>query len=429
MIKANIYWLAGLIIATIIVGGHINRSEQKESPDLTAASVLFSLFSDKTWGAKLGNLCSDEKKCISFCLNNRGQCENYCKVNSKNALCPKIFSPPSMKTSHNVSKNIKTTVKKCVSNPSPVFTAGFTESSRIIEISPIGHAFIDNPGSSARSYVTVNRSDGPKKLAPVYAPIDSTIHSIAYAKRNYGLLGTRPEYRLDFEISCEVSYVFDHLTLLSDEIKKYAPELAADSTKTNTYVAIPVQAGQLVAYTEGTLTAGGFDFMVWNKTNKENYINSSRWVYDHSKYGVCPYDYFVPELKDKYYSLLQKTRKDKPASCRTVSRDVPGTLSGGWFQGNSTDREGSRLSISTASTDMTDLVIVRNDQSTKIRDYTHPDIAKPEDVTVGKSVCYYDRDRTIYAYLKLLSDLEMGLALGNGACPSEFPKEYELWAR
>ena len=38
----------------------------------------------------LGTLCSDEKECVSFCLNNRGRCEKYCKGN-KNELCAVIF--------------------------------------------------------------------------------------------------------------------------------------------------------------------------------------------------------------------------------------------------------------------------------------------------------------------------------------------------
>lgn len=38
----------------------------------------------------LGDLCSDEKSCISFCLNSRARCEDYCNKNN-NELCDKIF--------------------------------------------------------------------------------------------------------------------------------------------------------------------------------------------------------------------------------------------------------------------------------------------------------------------------------------------------
>ncbi len=72
---------------------------------------------------------------------------------------------------------------------------------------------------------------------------------------------------------------------------------------------------------------------------------------------------------------------------------------------------------------------MRENEATLFRDYTHSDVLKPENVTVGKSVCYYDIDRKTYAYLKLFSDKEMGLAFGNGTCPSSFPAQYEVWER
>lgn len=40
----------------------------------------------------LGNLCSGEENCKEFCLNNKGQCEDYCK-GKENELCKIIFPP------------------------------------------------------------------------------------------------------------------------------------------------------------------------------------------------------------------------------------------------------------------------------------------------------------------------------------------------
>ena len=42
-------------------------------------------------GEGLGQLCSHEEDCIDFCHNNRGQCEIYCRENSSNELCGKLF--------------------------------------------------------------------------------------------------------------------------------------------------------------------------------------------------------------------------------------------------------------------------------------------------------------------------------------------------
>lgn len=39
----------------------------------------------------LGDLCSGEDQCISFCQNNLGKCQEYCKGNQENVLCQKYF--------------------------------------------------------------------------------------------------------------------------------------------------------------------------------------------------------------------------------------------------------------------------------------------------------------------------------------------------
>jgi len=35
----------------------------------------------------LGNLCSSEADCLSFCSDNMGQCNSYCVSNPLNPLC------------------------------------------------------------------------------------------------------------------------------------------------------------------------------------------------------------------------------------------------------------------------------------------------------------------------------------------------------
>lgn len=434
MKKEAIIGIGIIIIAVLLLGimfwKEIDQEESIEDNDVGEKSNI----GGKVKSQGLGSLCPDEENCKNYCLNNRGQCEQYCQENTSE-LCKIIFPSNSPSDEPEKNENDKGTptvinARECENNSNPSFTFPFTDNSKIREISPIGHAFINNPGSSARSYVTVNPGikEGSRNLVPIYAPVDSTLVQIAYVNRNYGDRGTRPEYSLTFQASCEVKYTFDHISSAVDEIKKIAP--TDPSSRNDIYISMPVKAGQLIGHTDGTYTAGGFDFMVLNTANEENYVNPSRWILDHSKYGVCPYDYFIPELKEKYYSLLQKTRsKDAQASCRTVSRDVPGTLSGGWFQGDATESKGSRLVIATISIDMIDLVMMRDDEATSFRDSSNPDITKPEEVTIGKSVCYHDRDKNKYAYLKLLSEKEMGLVIGNGTCPSGFPSKYEVWNR
>ena len=381
----------------------------------------------------LGSLCAGESECISFCLNNRGRCESYCKSNGANELCSIILNSsetPKESMNGTFSEEKKEEARQivlqqeCTSNPHPLFTKPFTDNSKIEEISPIGGVALSNPGGAARTYVTMEHDNSG--MIPVYAPVDSVLKRVTNAYRNLAD-GKKAEYRLDFQASCEVSYVFDHLAAVVDTIKDFAPDIPAGSTQTGSEVSISFSAGDLVGYTDRNIINGNWDFMVLNTANEEDYVNPSRWVSDHYRYGVCPYDYFTEELKEKYYSLLQKPKNGKP-DCRTVSRDVPGTLAGGWFQGNSTDAKGSRLQVASYIY-MVDFEIVRDNGARFFVRDNEGDVVMPETITVGKSICYYDSEWNSYAYMKLLSDTEMNLAIGSGKCPLNFPDDYEVWER
>lgn len=413
------YLIFGLLIITgIFISGCTTRISDKviEEPQRETIPSSFP-------PGGLGNLCSGEEECRDFCQNNRGQCESYCR-GKNNKLCRIIFSDKDrQQTGNNVNGK-----ENCVSNPNPVFTSAFTDNTKIRDISPIGGVALSNPGSSARSYVSMKPETANSGMVPVYAPVDSILQRITYANRNLGTWGIRPEYRLDFQVSCEVKYVFDHLADVADKVKVLAPKIPADSTQTRDSVSLAIHAGELVGYTNRNFIEGNWDFMVLNTANEEIYINPLRWSSEHSLYGVCPYNYFIPELKEKYYSLIQKPRNAEKSSCRTVSRDVPGTLAGGWFQGNSNENDGSRLVVA-SNINMVDFEIVRDNQQRFFARDTNGGVIMPETITVGKSVCYYDNEKNNYVYLKLLSEMEMGLAMGSGACPSIFPAEYEMWVR
>ncbi len=378
----------------------------------------------------LGNLCSGEAECAYFCLSNMGRCISYCEQNKDNELCQIIIQSSSQpQQSNQTGTTIKPepTKETCTSNPNPTFTAAFTDNSKILDIFPIGNLPFGNPGTQSRTYIDMKRENSSVPV-PVYAPINSTLKKITYANRTLRDQMVRPEYRLDFQVSCEVTYVFDHLAAVADKFKSIAPATPTDKTSAGNSVSIPVTAGELVGYTDRNFINGNWDFMVLNSAHNETFINPSRWSSDHSKYGVCPYDYYTEDLKREYYSLLLKSRDSEKPSCRTVSRDIPGTLSGGWFQGNSTEGQGSRLAVA-SFVDMVDFEIVRDNQPRFFIRDTKAGVIKPEKVTVGNSVCYYDRDQNIHVFLRLLSETEMSLATGVRECPSTPPTANEAWMR
>lgn len=114
------------------------------------------------------------------------------------------------------------------------------------------------------------------------------------------------------------------------------------------------------------------------------------------------------ELKEKYYAKIGETIEKStgwefiPAEdCGQLSRDKSGTISGGWFKGESTDTKG--------------------DYSPKIF---------PGDVKVGEEVCYFDQNQNRWVFVKLVSDNQLSLARGTGSCPTSFSEsQFEVWER
>lgn len=368
----------------------------------------------------LGNLCSSEKECISFCQNNRERCEDYCRWN-ENELCRIIFpnEQPEMQAPMQTPSPTATVQPSCKSDTSPTFTTAFTDLSKIRQITPIGNI---NAGSSSRSYVFVNtHENGSRVSAPLYAPTDATLFMIVYAYRGDKLKGARAEYRLEFRVSCEVEFGFDHVVQISDRMKQFAPTTPADTTRDSDEISVSIKEGEFLGYIEGG------DFFLFNYAKKVPHINPSRWTSDHNNYADCPYDYFTAELKARYYSMFASAggEKSQNPTCRSTSRDVAGTLSGGWFIGNSTDMKGSRLLVG-SDYSIVDLIIDRDNQP-RFRTREYNPSKKPEDTRPGNVLCY-SGDGT-YAYIKLVSDNEMRAAVGSGSCPSSFPAEYETWAR
>jgi hypothetical protein len=308
----------------------------------------------------------------------------------------------------------------CTSNPNVQFTTAFTDLSTIDALNPIGGL---GGGSPARSYIRVKEG----MEAPLYNPIDSTLEIIVYADRGGGY----GEYGLIFRVSCEVTYMFDHVDRIPDNLKQYAPQTAAPTTQSNgNEIRLKVKAGELIGYTNGTDQARTFDFLVQNNGKKNNFINPSRWQWEQVVYGTCPYDFFVPDLKTQYYEKLGTftyTGLIKANSCGNPSSDIAGTISGGWFKGDSTDTKGDYFGIARAM-DQVDVALKKDGLFGDFRVRDHTPAKYPADVTVGESVCYDGSN--YWAFVKLVSSTELSVATGTGSCPSSFPTEQATtWIR
>lgn len=321
----------------------------------------------------------------------------------------------------------------CVSQIAPVFTHHFAELDKIAAFNPIGGI---GGGSPGRSYVGVK----PGMETAVFAPMDAILQKIVYVDRGAG----HGEYGLYFKASCEVEFLLDHIDRVSDKIKKYAPAKLANSTQIGEGAEpdVPIKAGELLGYTDGTELARTFDFLVLNYGKKNIFLKPARWEWEQALFGSCPYDYFAPDLRPVYYERLGKPSDQgliKAASCGNPSHDVAGTASGGWFKGASTDTRGEYLAIARDYYNGVQIAYRKDGQAfanaqdvQKGNPYfnlTDPAPSKyPADMRPGDSACYSDGKH--WGFIRLLSATELSFAKGSGPCPPELPTSgIETWMR
>jgi hypothetical protein len=168
-------------------------------------------------------------------------------------------------------------IQICTSNPDPVFTHEFTDTTKIVEISPSGfwitpeifkgHSFIWTEGNNV----------------PLYAPVDMTLRSGVFNIEN-----NQSQYILYFEVSCEVTIRFGHVHEPINAIKEVFPDVPREDTRGYAVERIDFKAGDLIAHTRGNDPSGNWDFGVYN-TDKPNNLPG---VESSSKIANCPYDYY-----------------------------------------------------------------------------------------------------------------------------------------
>ena len=175
----------------------------------------------------------------------------------------------------------------CESDPSPVFTSHITDLSLIDSLTPAGtvqrgdlkpHGYLHNSGSKV----------------PVYAPVDSYLISHGYYLQSGDAI-----YKLDFQVSCEVAYYFDHIQTVAEKIAGVVFQTPReDSRGIPPSTLIPFLAGELIGYTGGSpLTR------TWNDLPTDVTFNYSPNV-DKYRFAVCQYEYFPESIKVEYLALL-----------------------------------------------------------------------------------------------------------------------------
>lgn len=300
--------------------------------------------------------------------------------------------------------------EECLPNAEPVFKAEFIDRSKILYINPLGNTQADFIG---RSHIVLK--EGAE--VPVYNPTDATLEEVIKKDGKYGLL---------FRVSCEVTYLFDQL----DKVSALAPKTL-------------IKKGELLGYVKSVAQGRAFEFILMNRSKPVAHINSKRWEDKQNLYAQCPYEYFDTRndnnLRRNYiaYTLVHNENiiqkewtKEQGVSfipCGNVSHDIKGTISGGWFKGESSDIKGDHLSVNKYLS--TVQVSIRKDGQLveALADYS-PDILVT-DVKTGSFACYHDANQNKWAFVKLISENQLSVAKGSGNCPATFPENAQTWKR
>jgi len=201
-------------------------------------------------------------------------------------VSPLVVTPPSQQPT------AKTPKPKCVSNPSPTFTNHITDMSKVDYLVP-PPTIESGINLKPHGYIGTNGVN-----VPLYAPVAMTLKDGAYYVNG--------PYLLDFEVSCEVTVRFGHMTNPVESIKKLFPNEPETDSRTHELSPVSFAAGELIGYTTGTAganAAGNWDFGVYNSSITNRYANDPKWN-NHltNTTAVCPFDYFTPDLKMAYIS-------------------------------------------------------------------------------------------------------------------------------
>lgn len=190
----------------------------------------------------------------------------------------------------------------------------------------------------------------------IYSPGDLYITTIQ--RWNNKTLGLT-EYFLYASPCKDVEVTFYHLNELSPKLISALDktDYCRDEKTGNTQYqfcgkitkGIQVKAGELLGKANPAKKKSikqFFDFgMSDHRTPELRFANPKRWVGNFDKkHMVCPFDYFTPELRQKF--LSQMADYDDPNLKRTIEplcgeymQDVPNTAQGVWFKVGSDSRE------------------------------------------------------------------------------------------
>ena len=221
------------------------------------------------------------------------------------------------RTTYNIFASNK--VENCVSNPNPVFTHEVTDYSKISKIERWGQ--IKHGVIKGHTYIFIKNKGRKNNLVvidepvPIYNPIDSYLILLSHYRQPDKVKNV--QWRLYFQVGCEIVFYFDHIDNLSEKILNKLGNIPVyeDHPAPTVPVNPPLklEAGELIAFTKGTTLAGSWDFGLVDK-NKNNELPKRLKKFENSveakkyKFLACPYDHYNKDIKKKYLKKMKRKK-------------------------------------------------------------------------------------------------------------------------
>ncbi|MEK6861342.1 MAG: hypothetical protein AABY07_05205 [Nanoarchaeota archaeon] len=306
--KKSVIFVIIIAIVVVVFGFFLVKNLRYEKIDQKSSEKLNFIKQG------LRNLCSNEEDCISFCQNNRGICEEYCKEN-ENELCKIIFSgdtETNSERSQQENEEEENQNEEQCQGTRTKFDYAPTNLDKTKLMLPIG-LMVDTHVTPVDHHYFQN-FDNQEYDIEIYSPGDGYIIEIGGGHGENG-----NEYRMIIEHTCTISSIYIYISDLPDKIKSFAPV-----GQGHVNVRIPVAAGEFLGFYKTNL-----DYNLVDEEVTLNFIVPEHYVRESWKINVPDtYDYFNEPVRSK---LIEKSVRTAEPISGKIDYDIDGKLVGNWF--------------------------------------------------------------------------------------------------
>jgi len=262
----------------------------------------------------LGALCPDEEGCRSFCRDNRGRCESYCR-GKEIEFCRIIFPPDPETGDFGPQGN-----NGCAGEGTVVFTSPPMRIEDIGMIEPMGLMIgghvtpIDHGYYYAKGWASPDSREDAAEFRDIMAPASGVVTSVQSMPQEYSS-SSIGDYRLVIHHTCSFYTIYIHVNQLSEKL-----QAVADTQDT-----VAVAAGEVIG------KAPGFDFSVHDDgVILPGFIVPETYAAEPWKlHNVDMFDYFAEPIRTQ---LLDRNIRQKEPRGGKIDYDIDGRLAGNWFE-------------------------------------------------------------------------------------------------